>query len=157
MEYEALLFDLYGTLIDERSQAVPGAVDLLTALAPERWAIVTSCYGSLARELLARAALPIPGVLVTSDQVEANKPSPEGYRLAARRLGYVPQACLVFEDSAHGVAAAVAAGMDVVAVCAIRDPKLARWATALVARLTDARITTTPEGRYSLSVRPLTA
>jgi sugar-phosphatase len=135
MEYEALLFDLYGTLIDERGQAISGAVDLLTALAPERWAIVTSCYGSLARELLGRAALPIPGVLVTSDLVEANKPSPEGYRLAARRLGYEPETCLVFEDSAHGVAAAAAAGMDVVDVSA-------------VTRLTDVRITTTPEGRY---------
>ena len=44
------------------------------------------------------------------------KPAPDVYLLAAERLGVVPARCVVFEDAPPGVAAAVAAGMRVVAV-----------------------------------------
>jgi len=44
------------------------------------------------------------------------KPAPDVYLAALRALGVVPGACLAIEDSAHGVAAAKAAGMRCVAV-----------------------------------------
>ena len=44
------------------------------------------------------------------------KPVPEGYLLAAGKLGVAPGDCLVIEDSPPGVAAGKAAGMRVVAV-----------------------------------------
>ncbi len=44
------------------------------------------------------------------------KPSPAGFLEGARRLGVPPQECLVFEDSAAGIAAARAAGMRCVAL-----------------------------------------
>lgn len=47
---------------------------------------------------------------VTIEDVEAGKPSPASYRLAAERLGVAPAACLVLEDSLVGARAAVAAG-----------------------------------------------
>ena len=50
------------------------------------------------------------------DDVEEGKPNPEIYLLVARELGVAPSECLVVEDSATGVAAAVAAGMACVAV-----------------------------------------
>lgn len=55
-------------------------------------------------------------VVVSSDEVEHGKPSPDVYLEAARRLGADPSACLVVEDSLNGVKAAVAAGMTVVLV-----------------------------------------
>jgi putative hydrolase of the HAD superfamily len=52
----------------------------------------------------------------TRDHVSRVKPDPELFLLAAQRLGIAPAACVVFEDSANGMRAALAAGMRCVAV-----------------------------------------
>lgn len=114
--YRAVLFDLFGTLVDDRAEAMPGARELLESVPEGRWAIVTSCGERLAQALLANAGLPVPQTLVSDDDVEHSKPAPDCYRLAAQRLGVPADKCLVIEDSLQGVQAALAAGMDVVAV-----------------------------------------
>lgn len=55
-------------------------------------------------------------VIVDGQQVSRPKPFPDVYLKAAERLGFEPKDCIVFEDSPTGVAAALAAGMRVVAV-----------------------------------------
>lgn len=114
--FEAALFDLFGTLVDERGEAVEGARELLRALPPQRWAIVTSCSRGLAHALLARAGFPEPQFIATADDVERGKPAPDGYLLAAARLRAEPQSCLVIEDSRQGIAAGIAAGMTVIGI-----------------------------------------
>ena len=58
-----------------------------------------------------------------SAQDEAlGKPAPDVYLTAARRLGVAAARCLALEDSPHGVASAMSAGMRCVAV---PDPLLA--------------------------------
>jgi HAD superfamily hydrolase (TIGR01509 family) len=54
--------------------------------------------------------------VVTSDDVRASKPAPDCYLLAARLLGLRASECLVIEDSANGIHAAVEAGTRVLAV-----------------------------------------
>ncbi len=51
-------------------------------------------------------------VIVTQEDVSRSKPAPDGYLLAAERLGVPPAQCLVFEDSKLGLQAAEAAGMQ---------------------------------------------
>jgi mannitol-1-/sugar-/sorbitol-6-phosphatase len=97
-------------------RVVPGADLLLASLPPNRWAIVTSCGRALARRRLTSVGLPLPDVLVVSEDVKRGKPAPDGYRLAATRLGYDPADCIVFEDAPAGVAAARAAGARVIGV-----------------------------------------
>lgn len=55
-------------------------------------------------------------VIVTRDDVERGKPAPDIFLTAAQRLGVEPHACLVYEDSDEGIAAAEAAGMRVIDV-----------------------------------------
>ena len=54
--------------------------------------------------------------VVTGDDVERSKPAPDVYLLAAQRLGVRPEQCMAIEDSATGLAAALAAGMRCIAV-----------------------------------------
>jgi HAD superfamily hydrolase (TIGR01509 family) len=55
-------------------------------------------------------------VLVTAEDTKRRKPDPEGFIIAARRLGFSPEECLVIEDAEKGILAAKAAGMKVIAV-----------------------------------------
>ena len=54
--------------------------------------------------------------VVTGDDIANNKPSPDIYLEAARRLEAPPAECLALEDTPAGVEAAAAAGMQVLAV-----------------------------------------
>jgi len=96
--------------------AFPGAAPLLASLGPSGWAIVTSGSRTVATLRLRTAGLPIPGVMVTGDEVRRGKPDPEPYLVGARRTGVAPERCVVVEDSPAGVASGKSAGMRVVAV-----------------------------------------
>jgi HAD superfamily hydrolase (TIGR01509 family) len=50
-------------------------------------------------------------IIVSADDYKHGKPAPDGYLLAAARLGVAPADCLVFEDTEMGIEAATAAGM----------------------------------------------
>lgn len=92
----------------------PGALELLAVL-DLPWAVVTSADLRLARARLGAAGITAP-VLVTVDDISRGKPDPEGYLLAARRLGVEPVRCIVVEDAPAGVAAGRAAGARVAAL-----------------------------------------
>jgi sugar-phosphatase len=105
--------------------AIAGAADFLAALPAERWAIVTSAPRELATARIRAAGLPLPPLMVSAEDVERGKPAPDCFQLAARRLGVPPEACLVFEDTAAGIAAAEAAGASVVVITATHAHPLA--------------------------------
>lgn len=102
----------------EPAMPLPGARELVEAcraLGPV--ACVTSGYRDDAIESLRSSGLlPLFATIVTGEDVEEAKPAPDAYKVAASRLGVVPDDILVFEDSARGVASARAAGCRVVAV-----------------------------------------
>jgi HAD superfamily hydrolase (TIGR01509 family) len=81
--------------------------------------VVTSSIALELGPVLAKAGLSTTiRVIVCGDHVKRHKPDPEPYRLALKRLKVLLDSiseadCLVFEDSAAGVAAATAAGMRV--------------------------------------------
>ena len=91
-----------------------GARDLLHHLAATGlpWAVVTSADCRLARARLDAAGVH-PPLLVTVEDVAAGKPDPEGFALAARRLGIPIERCLVVEDSHPGAEAGRRAGLIV--------------------------------------------
>jgi mannitol-1-/sugar-/sorbitol-6-phosphatase len=97
-------------------RALPGAEELLACLPGHSWAVVASCDRDLALARLHGAGLPVPQVLITSDDVSSGKPSPECYLAAAEALDVHPARCVVVEDAQSGVAAAREAGMFVIGV-----------------------------------------
>jgi beta-phosphoglucomutase-like phosphatase (HAD superfamily) len=62
--------------------------------------------------------------IVTATDVPRAKPAPDCYLRAAAGLGVEPRDCAVVEDSEHGIGAAVAAGMHVLAVSPHADAAL---------------------------------
>lgn len=91
---------------------LPGVTEFVADL---RSAGVKTAIGSSSRNalrILERIGL-LGGfdAIVDGTDVERSKPAPDVFLLAATRLGVPPAACLVVEDAAAGVAAAVAAGM----------------------------------------------
>jgi sugar-phosphatase len=93
--------------------AVPGAASLLADLPRERWAVVTSASRELAEVRIRAAGLPIPDILVSAEEVTAGKPDPQGYLLAAQKIGQPAANCLVIEDARPGFEAGRRAGMRV--------------------------------------------
>lgn len=129
-------------------RAVPGARRLLEALPASSWAVVTSGAARIARARLAAARLPLPDLLVSADDVRAGKPDPEGYLLAADKLGASPGDCLVFEDAEVGVLAAQRAGSACIRVGTAPPEEAAgmRPCAAAVGDLTEVRAVPSEDG-----------
>jgi sugar-phosphatase len=105
---------------------LPGAVNLLEALPPECWAIVTSCTRLLAEVRIRAGGFPWPKQLVTSSDVQRGKPDPEPYLKGAASLGLPPADCIVVEDAPSGIRAGKASGARVLALRTTdSDPELA--------------------------------
>jgi beta-phosphoglucomutase len=116
------LRDYEATLADEallRAHAYPRAIALLRAVRRDgyRTALCSMSYRDQVERVLDALDLAAEfDVVLARDDVRRPKPDPEIDLEAARRLGLVPAACLVIEDSPIGVRAAQAAGMAVIAV-----------------------------------------
>ncbi|MFD6891216.1 HAD-IA family hydrolase [Streptomyces sp. NPDC059957] len=93
--------------------AFDGAAELLSALPPGSWGLVTSNYAHRVRGRFDRTGLPVPEILVDAACVTEGKPSAVPYLLGATLLGADPAHCLVVEDAPSGVRSGLAAGMTV--------------------------------------------
>jgi sugar-phosphatase len=135
--------------------AIDGARDLLAALPPDAWAVVTSGSRAVATARMGKAALPVPGILVGADDVSRGKPDPEPYLLAAQRLRLSPGRCLVIEDAPAGIEAARRAGMQVIAVTATHIGQDLARADAVATCLADLGLVvrTEPGGRLAVLIR----
>ena len=94
--------------------ATPGLEQLLDRLeaAGVRCAAVTNAPRANAELMLgAIGRLGWFQPLIIGDECSAGKPHPEPYLRAMRELGVTAEACIAFEDSESGAAAAVAAGV----------------------------------------------
>ncbi|MCH5219793.1 MAG: HAD-IA family hydrolase [Muribaculaceae bacterium] len=133
-----------------------GVVDFLSLLRETGIvsAIVTSSNSSKMRHLFAELPLlrSLVDEVVTEDDVSYSKPHPQGYNVAASRLGLSPRRCIVFEDSMAGVEAGRRAGGAVVGVATTNPAeRLLRFADVVVNRVADFDITTAEELLDSLN------
>ncbi len=95
----------------------PGALGALARVAAVRpTAIASSSTPEQLRGVIEAAGVTPPCPVFGRASGLRKKPAPDVFAYAAGALGAVPARCLVIEDSAKGVAAALAVGMSVVAV-----------------------------------------
>lgn len=106
-------------MLRDHARPLPGVPDVLRTLKARGLPLAV---GSSSRREIIEATLEGLGlcglfdVVVSAADLPRGKPAPDVFLEAARRLGVVPEACVVIEDSERGVQAARAAGMRCVAV-----------------------------------------
>jgi mannitol-1-/sugar-/sorbitol-6-phosphatase len=129
---------------NEGLTVLPGVLNLLAVLPADRWTVVTSATEKLARVRMGVGGVPVPQKLVAADFVTRGKPHPEPFLTGAALLGFAPQECVVFEDSASGAKAGRAAGCTVVATTFSHPVESLDSAHYLVEDLTGMDVTVLP-------------
>ncbi|HSJ86079.1 MAG TPA: HAD family hydrolase [Anaerolineales bacterium] len=119
------------------------AQTLLSQLSPKQWAIVTSGSFRVASARMKHVGLPTPEVFITGDDVNAGKPAPDGYLLAASRLNVSPFDCVVVEDAPAGIQAGKSAGMRVIAIASSISKEALSQADIVIQQLADLRFQVT--------------
>jgi sugar-phosphatase len=131
--------------------AIPGAIAFLASLPENRWAIVTSAPRELALLRMAAAGIPQPEIMVCAEDVVNGKPDPSGYRLAAEKLGFAVESCVVFEDAPAGIQAGERAGASVVMINATHSEPHDTQHLA-IGNYEALKITPSPEGDLRISL-----
>ena len=135
-------------------EVLPGVRALLAALPKGRWTVVTSATDRLARVRLAAAGLPVPKRFIYGDRVTEGKPNPAPFLAGAALLGLKPEDCVVFEDSAAGVASGKAAGCRVVATLFSHECEHLDAADYLVNDVTGVKVVEKEDG-LEISFQPV--
>ena len=139
---------------DQRGVTVmPGSIDLVRSIPEGRWGVVTSGSRLLATNRLRFCGLPVPEVLVTSDDVTHGKPHPEPYLKGAGRLGFSPADCLVIEDAPAGIQSARAAGTTVIGITSTYGVSALEQANAVIRKLGQIEVTVNGAGKLGVEVR----
>jgi mannitol-1-/sugar-/sorbitol-6-phosphatase len=138
---------------DQRGVTVmPGAADLLKRIPEGRWGVVTSGSRLLATNRLQYCGLPVPDVLVASDDVTHGKPNPEPYLKGAQGLGFRPEECLVMEDAPAGIQSARAGGMKVIGMASTYRPDKLAEADAVVHAFAGIKVSSNGTGRLVVDI-----
>ncbi|MFI0514819.1 HAD family hydrolase [Streptomyces sp. WSLK1-5] len=117
-ELTVLLNQGFENRIGHSLPLMPGATRLLAELFAHGipTALVSASHRRIIDRVLDTLGSQHFGLTVAGDEVQRTKPHPDPYLFAAAGLGADPARCAVVEDTATGVAAAEAAGCQVVAV-----------------------------------------
>ena len=111
--------ETFRKLVRQNIRPLPGAVELIKSLREHGFKIALASSAPMENIQLVTQSLGIIDyfhVIVTGREVTEGKPSPQGFLLAAQKLGVAPEDCVVIEDAIAGVAAAKRAGMHCIAV-----------------------------------------
>ncbi len=114
-EKEAIYRELYAPIFSE----VKGFKSFLDKAYAAGLAVGIGTAGDAPNVTFALSHLQLarePSVIVRGDMGLAGKPEPAIFLEAAKRLGFTPSECVVFEDAPFGIEAARRAGMRAVAI-----------------------------------------
>jgi HAD superfamily hydrolase (TIGR01509 family) len=105
-------------LLRDSPRVYPGVAALVHAVRGKlKLAVVTGTWRANVQAVLEAAGLAGAfDVVVAKEDVAAAKPAPDAYHRALKQLAVAPSQAVALEDSPTGVAAALAAGLGVLAV-----------------------------------------
>jgi len=113
-------YEIYLDLVPAQLEAFPGVLDLVDTCRQAGFLVAVASGTGKIKIMASLQKIGLPeaswDTVVTGDDVQNNKPAPDVFLIAARKLGVDPAECVVIEDSVNGVRAAKAAGMRCVAV-----------------------------------------
>lgn len=117
------MWDAEEDLVDRSVQILPGVRRMIDSIPKGRYCVATSGAKTYAYGAMTRVGITPPSVTITADdpRLEAGKPAPDPFLLAAKCLGFSAENCVVFEDSSSGIRAGVASGAVVVALCSSHE------------------------------------
>ncbi|MEN9587470.1 MAG: hypothetical protein RIT15_1045 [Pseudomonadota bacterium] len=120
-EKEIIYRELYAPIFSE----VAGFQSFMAMALQQGLAVGIGTAGDAANVAFAFSNLrlhPEPSVVVRGDMGLAGKPEPAIFLEAAKRLGFAPSECVVFEDAPFGIEAARRGGMQAVAITTTHSP-----------------------------------
>jgi len=105
--------------VSQHIKPLPGAIELIKSLKERVFSMALASSAPMENIRLIIGSLDINNcfhAIVSGKEVKEGKPSPQGFLLAAKKLGVAPENCIVIEDAVAGVTAAKRAGMHCLAV-----------------------------------------
>jgi beta-phosphoglucomutase family hydrolase len=135
--------ELYRAKAEGRVRAMPGAIGLLRRLRQEgrKTAIVSSAPRENVRVLLRSLGLEeMFEAVVAEEDAPRGKPDPQGFLVAAEKLGVAAAECVVIEDAPGGLEGAKRAGMRCIGVTTSRPREALARADLVVDSLEEAAV-----------------
>lgn len=141
-----------------RLRPVPDGLELVAWARKNGLKIAVASGGHRAHIRAQLEALGLGGMpFVGMEDVKTLKPNPEVFLKAAEIIGVKPEECLVIEDAAGGLQAALAAGMRCILVGGHHPPKMRKSAALWAEKIGDGRVAGFLRGlRLSSSYQPST-
>ena len=112
----------------DKSAVLPGAINFINSL--KEIGVMVAIGSSSKNTKLILEKTECAGLfdaVADGNDIKNSKPAPDVFLVAAERLGLKPSECIVVEDADAGVEAALAAGMDVLAVGYAKNNKKATY------------------------------
>ena len=109
----------YRQRVRRNIRPLPGAVKLIRSLKEHGFGVALATSAPIENIQLVMQGLGIEDsfqAIVSGREVKEGKPSPQGFLLAAKKLGVEPGNCIVIEDAPAGITAAKRAGMHCLAI-----------------------------------------
>lgn len=125
VEMKNRVYEIYLNIVKDNIKVYEGIHSLLDNLVKDGYKIGLASSADMIKVEANLAAAQISpnifSVLISGDDVENKKPSPDIYILAAKKIGANPSCCTVIEDALNGIEAAKRAGMRCIGVATSFD------------------------------------
>jgi len=124
--------------VRQHIKPLPGAIKLIRALKEHGYSMALASSAPMENIQLVIQGLGIENsfqAIVSGREVSEGKPSPQGFLLAAKKLGVEPKNCIVIEDAVAGITAAKRAGMLCLAITNTHPSKSLMEADLIVSTL----------------------
>ncbi|MBS3651810.1 HAD family hydrolase [Pseudaminobacter sp. 19-2017] len=130
LDVDRVFSEMQSRLFDEFSRSLrpmPGMAGLVRSLPHLKCVASNSTTERLRRSLgLFDLWAEFAPNIFSAEMVERPKPAPDLFELCTRTFSVEPERCVVIDDSAHGIAGAVAAGMRAIGFVDSADPPAGR-------------------------------